>query len=370
MTAPLVSLAEIDRLKAAHPTDTRALVREVANRLFVAGERPTRALVRELIGRGSMTTIDAGLREWWDGLRNQLDTRIDVPGIPEALVPAFQTALASLWQQAAVEAKATFDDERGQAQAQIQDARAGEAAAHAMVDSLQTSLDATRAELAERDRRLVKLDHELETAKTSLAAATTALQQETAAREADRRQAEAHQQAQESAMAQVLAERTREREALEGQLAFATRQIDEAREKSKALASDVQRERGRAERAEEATRATTRELADERRARDAERAALVAEKAEQARRHEVVSEGLREDLTRANACTQETAVENARLHSTLDAKAREIALLRQALETETVRAKNAEQQLAAEREKQMAAAMIEATSSTPPRNST
>ncbi|MEY2152337.1 DNA-binding protein [Rhodanobacter sp. 115] len=318
-THAAVSPTEIARLKAAHPTDTRALVREVANRLFIAGERPTRALVRELTGRGSMTTIDAGLREWWEALRRQLDTRVDVPGIPEALVPAFQTALASLWQQAALEAKGAFDDERAAADTQIQDARAGEAAAHAMVDSVQASLDAAHTELAERGRRIQQLEHELAAARASHESTAAALQRESAGREADRRQADADRREHEAALARVLDERVRERETLEGQLAFTTRQIDEAREKSKGLASELGRERGRAEKAEEAARATARELADERRARDSERATLIAEKADGDRRHEVVLGDLREEMAAANAARQEAAVEVARLRQALDA---------------------------------------------------
>lgn len=45
-------------------TDTRALVREAAEKLFRQGKTPTPTIVRELLGKGSPNTIVSELRAW------------------------------------------------------------------------------------------------------------------------------------------------------------------------------------------------------------------------------------------------------------------------------------------------------------------
>lgn len=45
-------------------TDTRALVREAAEKLFRQGKTPTPTIIRELLGKGSPNTIVSELRAW------------------------------------------------------------------------------------------------------------------------------------------------------------------------------------------------------------------------------------------------------------------------------------------------------------------
>lgn len=246
-SASLIPPGDVERLKREHPSDTRALVREVANRLFLVGERPTRALVREITGRGSMTTIDAGLREWWEALRVRTDAKIDVPGVPDALVPLFQQALTDLWATAAAEGKALFDEDRAAMQALADTAAAAEVAAHALVQSTQASLDAMGAEVGRLKAALGDADRALGAERHERAAVTGKLDGALTEATKEREAFAAERARQEQAMAALAAERIKERETLDGQLAFATRQIDEAREKAKALQADVERERRQVE---------------------------------------------------------------------------------------------------------------------------
>lgn len=259
-----ISSREIEDLKAAHPSDTRQLVKEVASRLFLAGERPTRQRVRDLIGRGSMTTIDAGLREWWDGLRRQTRAEIDVPDVPEALVPAFQAAVKGLWELASAEAQAAFEEERTKLAQTAEEAIAREKSAVDRGDVLDAALVEARAAAAASKERVVALEQGLADAREARDALTATLGQE---REVARRERAEHA----TALEKVTTERTREREALEGQLAFATRQIDEAREKTKGLVADLDRERKRGERIEAQAREDTNAAQDALNARTRER---------------------------------------------------------------------------------------------------
>lgn len=240
---------EIETLKAAYPRDTRALVKAVAPRMFAAGERPTRAAVYALIRRGSMTTIDAALREWWDELRRQTHAQMKIPEIPEALIEPFQAAIKAMWDAAHGEAKAAFEEDRVAAATSVAEAKEEADAALALIEEHKGRAREAQAakERVQEELAAVRTALDAETEKTTALLSTRArleseLDAVRAARERDAQTAS-------DVQAAMLAERTREREALEGQLAFATRQIDEAREKTRAVTSDLERERRLAEKA-------------------------------------------------------------------------------------------------------------------------
>lgn len=78
--------------------DTRAATKAAADALLAEGLRPTVASVRQRIGRGSASTINAALQDWWQGLAERF-AQGPRPDVPE---PAWRAAVA-VW-NAALEA--------------------------------------------------------------------------------------------------------------------------------------------------------------------------------------------------------------------------------------------------------------------------
>ena len=68
--------------------DTRLLVKRAADELLTDGVRPTVVSVRGRIGRGSATTINAALREWWTELSQRLAKARSPPDLPGPLADA------------------------------------------------------------------------------------------------------------------------------------------------------------------------------------------------------------------------------------------------------------------------------------------
>jgi len=78
--------------------DTRSATKAAADALLAEGLRPTVASVRQRIGRGSASTINAALQDWWQGLAERF-AQGPRPDVPE---PAWRAAVA-VW-NAALEA--------------------------------------------------------------------------------------------------------------------------------------------------------------------------------------------------------------------------------------------------------------------------
>lgn len=92
---------------ASPAPDTRAAARRAADALLAEGLRPTVAAVRQRIGRGSASTINAALQDWWVELAHRL-AQPPRPDVPEA---AWKAADA-LWTAAVAEAQRGLAGER------------------------------------------------------------------------------------------------------------------------------------------------------------------------------------------------------------------------------------------------------------------
>ena len=89
-------------------TSTRELVMQAADALFKDGIRPTVANIRKITQRGSATTINQALHEWWYALSERITAAESRPDIPE---PVFQLA-SDLWTKALHQADHTLNKER------------------------------------------------------------------------------------------------------------------------------------------------------------------------------------------------------------------------------------------------------------------
>jgi len=89
-------------------TNTRDLVMIAADELFKEGIRPTVANIRKKTQRGSATTINQALHEWWQSLSDRINVAESRPDIPE---PVFEIA-TELWTSALAQADQTLAKER------------------------------------------------------------------------------------------------------------------------------------------------------------------------------------------------------------------------------------------------------------------
>jgi chromosome segregation ATPase len=136
--------------------DTRTLVHEAADQLLAEGERPTVASVRARIGRGSASTINSALNDWWAGLSMRIAAARSRPDVPEPLLQATN----QLWEAALVEASNALAGYRQEADAKV--SAANDATTKAIVAQQEAeksaerlahefkSLEATRIELERR----------------------------------------------------------------------------------------------------------------------------------------------------------------------------------------------------------------------------
>jgi chromosome segregation ATPase len=107
--------------------NTRLLVKRAADELLADGERPTVASVRNRIGRGSASTINEALREWWTELSQRFAKARSQPDLPGPLVDATN----QLWGAALEHAHSALAEYRGEADRKV--AEAADAAAAALL---------------------------------------------------------------------------------------------------------------------------------------------------------------------------------------------------------------------------------------------
>lgn len=139
------------------PNDTRTLVKRVADELLTEGVRPTVASIRSRIGRGSASTINQALHEWWQELSRRLAAAHSRPDLPQPVAKAAD----QLWDTALEHADKALAEYRSEADGKV--AKAAEIADAALLArndaelKLQAfeqdyrTLEATRLDL---DRRL------------------------------------------------------------------------------------------------------------------------------------------------------------------------------------------------------------------------
>lgn len=306
----------IERLKAEFQSDTRGLVKAVASQMILAGDWPATLRLRELIGRGSMNTINAALKEWKATMLGKMRARVEVPDVPEGLVPVFQSALQGLWDQACTEAKAGFDDQRQAAEKTVHESEERSASLAARVEELEAANTATTSELAAARAQIDRLGFDLsdEQQNHRETAATLEAERVAHADEKSRLETMAQREADKHAavMDSLAAERRHEREALEERLAFAAKQAEDAREKAASTGAAYDRECNRADRLERESREaeaaytkankTLRDKLDTALAEIHKAQALAADESkERARAAEKASAALAEASTRSDA---------------------------------------------------------------------
>lgn len=80
--------------------DTRVLVKRVADELLSDGQRPTVANVRARTRRGSASTINAALQEWWQELAARIARAQSQPDMPEAIIESASRLWSAALEQA------------------------------------------------------------------------------------------------------------------------------------------------------------------------------------------------------------------------------------------------------------------------------
>lgn len=100
------------------PQNTRVLVKRVADELLAEGHRPTVANVRARTGRGSASTINAALKEWWQELARRIAEARARPDVPSPLLEVAD----HLWTAALDQAHQALAGYREEADKQVAEA--------------------------------------------------------------------------------------------------------------------------------------------------------------------------------------------------------------------------------------------------------
>ncbi|RDE24693.1 hypothetical protein DV711_03630 [Motiliproteus coralliicola] len=93
-------------------SDTYSLVFEAADALLAEGVRPTQQGVRDRLGKGSLSTINKALNDWWQMLGQRLQQGRQYPDLPEPLAES----MSQWWQQAVDSARKDFELEQDRQQ--------------------------------------------------------------------------------------------------------------------------------------------------------------------------------------------------------------------------------------------------------------
>ena len=101
-------------------SDTYSRVFDIADSLLAEGVRPTQQNVRERLGKGSLSTINKALGEWWQTLGQRLQKGREYPDLPDQLADA----MISWWHTAVDRSRREFEGQYDQAQRQLKALRA------------------------------------------------------------------------------------------------------------------------------------------------------------------------------------------------------------------------------------------------------
>jgi hypothetical protein len=179
--------AEIERLKAAHPT-TRELYRAVCALLFFRfGITPTANRLYQLVRKGSMGTPTAVLAEFWSTLREKSRVRIEHPDLPADLGAAAGELVAALWDKSTAAAHAALEELRVELDAEREAGRTEMAFAHDATVRAETALDERNAALLTARARIRDLEQALavsDASRRALEADVARLQRENRDRDA------------------------------------------------------------------------------------------------------------------------------------------------------------------------------------------
>lgn len=94
------SVSPAGPLDSPPPLNTRVLVKRVADELLCDGQRPTVANVRARTGRGSASTINAALQEWWQDLAARIARAQSQSDMPEAIIESANRLWSAALEQA------------------------------------------------------------------------------------------------------------------------------------------------------------------------------------------------------------------------------------------------------------------------------
>lgn len=199
--------------------DTRALVREAAYAMLMAGDKPSGPAIRARIGQGNNNTINAALKDFWlevgDVLRG---ATVRPAGIPEEVYGLAR----SLWAQALPYAEQVFEAERVTLDARVTQAEERAVAAVRLQEEAARQVTALTAELATTQTTLRQLEQ-------TLAAETARREQLEAHRAQVQQDAQAAVAQAETAVKTAEATLVRERERADREQARLLQQVDETR---------------------------------------------------------------------------------------------------------------------------------------------
>jgi predicted RNase H-like nuclease (RuvC/YqgF family) len=88
---------------------TTAQIHAAANQIDKQGNRPTLASVRAILGGGSFTTIQEGMKTW---KKVEDESEIDASEIPDGVINAGESMMAKIWELATKHASEEFAEER------------------------------------------------------------------------------------------------------------------------------------------------------------------------------------------------------------------------------------------------------------------
>lgn len=139
-----------------------------ADTVLARGERPTVERVRLELGRGSPARVGALLDQWWDGLAQRLRGETRLPGLPAEVAQAF----VAVWQQATLladgvaeqalaERRALLEDEQLRVAAVEEEARRAAAQARQQVAATHAAQQHVDARLADLERLLAQRQAQL-----------------------------------------------------------------------------------------------------------------------------------------------------------------------------------------------------------------
>ncbi|MFV3332754.1 DNA-binding protein [Pseudomonas sp. NY15437] len=210
-----------------------------ADAVLERGERPTVERVRLELGRGSPARVGALLDQWWERLAQRLRGETRLPALPAEVAQAF----IAVWQQAVLladgvaeqglaERRSLLETERLRVAAVENDIRQAEAQARQQVAAAQAAQRAAETRLADLEQLLVQRQEQMD----DLHNRCTELAEE---RKAALQEASSQRQALLALQQQLNGEREATATYVRGVEDRAHREVDHAREESKATAAQL-----------------------------------------------------------------------------------------------------------------------------------
>ena len=210
-----------------------------ADAVLARGERPTVERVRLELGRGSPARVGALLDQWWERLAQRLRGETRLPALPaevsQAFVAVWQQAVLladSVAEQALAERRALLETERLRVAAVENESRQAEAQARQQVATAQAAQRGAETRLADLERLLEQRQAQL----TELQGRCAELAEE---RQGALQEASDLRRELQAVQGQLIQERDATATYVRGVEDRAHREVDRAREESRALASQL-----------------------------------------------------------------------------------------------------------------------------------